>query len=411
MKNLKNLLYCSLIIIVVTKIQAQCPIKFPSGGNLCLEGNPTPQNDICFKNNLGNLNLLFNGSNKFNFIGQSNDANNYNCGLGFGRTPDATQDGFRIDYNNISTPYNGSSTYFRSFRNLNYTEFNRQTSPGVFKGILGIDSTTNQGNLLYLFDLNYIKNVQLSSISNGTNYFLNKVGIGLTNPTEMIEVNGNAKFYGNYLKLSPAVNDAVIGRETSGNLVLNSGGGTSSLYLNYASDYNAGSGGINIFDGGKINFAKLWITKGNRIDTSIEKDGGNLVMSPSGGRVIIADINSYLKIPSGNYKLIVQNGILTDKVKVAVINSSNWSDFVFDENYKLMPLNEVEKFITKNQHLPNVPSSGELVKNGLDLGEMQAKQMEKIEELTLYLIEIKKEIELLKKENIELKKEVLTLKK
>lgn len=99
------------------------------------------------------------------------------------------------------------------------------------------------------------------------------------------------------------------------------------------------------------------------------------------------------------YKLYVEQGILTEKVKVAVSSSPAWADYVFAADYDLKPLSEVEVFIKENKHLPNVPSASELVKDGLDLGKMQATQMEKIEELTLYMIEMKKEIETLKKEN------------
>jgi hypothetical protein len=99
------------------------------------------------------------------------------------------------------------------------------------------------------------------------------------------------------------------------------------------------------------------------------------------------------------YKLYVEKGILTEKVQVAVAGSLAWADYVFAKDYQLKPLAEVESYINANKHLPNIPSSSELVKGGLDLGQMQAKQMEKIEELTLYMIEMKKEIETLKKEN------------
>jgi hypothetical protein len=61
-----------------------------------------------------------------------------------------------------------------------------------------------------------------------------------------------------------------------------------------------------------------------------------------------------------------------------------------------MPLNEVETFVKENKHLPGIDSANELVKNGLDVAEMQAKQMGKIEELTLYVIQQNKEIEELK---------------
>lgn len=106
--------------------------------------------------------------------------------------------------------------------------------------------------------------------------------------------------------------------------------------------------------------------------------------------------------PAG-YKLYVETGILTEKVKVAVKSSINWADYVFATDYKLMPLEEVEAFILSNKHLPGLSSTAELQKDGLDLGAMQAKQMEKIEELTLYLIQMKKELDQLKMENAALK--------
>ena len=107
-------------------------------------------------------------------------------------------------------------------------------------------------------------------------------------------------------------------------------------------------------------------------------------------------------LPNG-YRLYVNGGILTTKVKVANYCSSSWADYVFASDYKLKPLSEVEAFIKENKHLPNVPSAIEIEKDGLDLADMQSKQMEKIEELTLYLIEMRKEIDLLKKENANLK--------
>jgi hypothetical protein len=68
-------------------------------------------------------------------------------------------------------------------------------------------------------------------------------------------------------------------------------------------------------------------------------------------------------------------------------------DYVFAKNYTLKSLDEVEDFIKKNNHLPGIPSAKTIETNGLSVGEMQKMQMEKIEELTLYIIELKKEIE------------------
>lgn len=80
------------------------------------------------------------------------------------------------------------------------------------------------------------------------------------------------------------------------------------------------------------------------------------------------------------------------------VQLADYPDYVFSKNYSLMSIEEVEKYITINKHLPNVPSAKEIEANGANLGELNKIQMEKIEELTLYIIEMKKEIEALKKQ-------------
>jgi len=100
-------------------------------------------------------------------------------------------------------------------------------------------------------------------------------------------------------------------------------------------------------------------------------------------------------------KFQVAGKIKVQEVEVAL---TPWPDFVFQPDYKLKPLEEVEAFILENNHLPGVPSQQEIETNGLNLGEMDAILMEKVEELTLYMIELKKENALLKERIQELEK-------
>lgn len=120
------------------------------------------------------------------------------------------------------------------------------------------------------------------------------------------------------------------------------------------------------------------------------------------GKVRIGNGANDIKTPDG-YKLFVEEGILTEKVRVAVKTTTDWADYVFAPDYKLMPLNEVEIFTKENKHLPNVPSASQMVNGGLDVAKMDAKLLEKVEELTLYLIEQNKQIEMLKEEIIKLR--------
>jgi hypothetical protein len=107
----------------------------------------------------------------------------------------------------------------------------------------------------------------------------------------------------------------------------------------------------------------------------------------------------------GNALLAVDGKVLAKEVYVNIHNSI-WADYVFDKNYKLMPLKEVEKYIAANKHLPNVPSEKDLTDTddyNLSLSDMQRLQMEKIEELYLHVIQQQKDIEALKLENEKLK--------
>lgn len=98
---------------------------------------------------------------------------------------------------------------------------------------------------------------------------------------------------------------------------------------------------------------------------------------------------------SGNYKLAVDGKIKCRELRVDI---SGWADFVFEKEYSLRPLEEVEQFIRNKGHLPDVPSETEVLENGADLGKMDAILLQKIEELTLYMIDMKKENQQLREE-------------
>ncbi|MGE3802027.1 MAG: hypothetical protein AB7H80_13480 [Candidatus Kapaibacterium sp.] len=95
------------------------------------------------------------------------------------------------------------------------------------------------------------------------------------------------------------------------------------------------------------------------------------------------------------YKLGV-NGLI--KAKEVRVSLDNWADHVFDPSYRLRPLSEVEEHIREHGHLPGIPSEQKVLEEGIGLGEMQASLLEKVEEMTLYIIELEKRIKSLEKE-------------
>lgn len=99
---------------------------------------------------------------------------------------------------------------------------------------------------------------------------------------------------------------------------------------------------------------------------------------------------------SHGYKLAVNGDVIANSVTV---KAYPWADFVFNRDYNLRPLAEVSDYIDKNHHLPDIPSAREIARDGLDLGQMNKLLMQKIEELTLYLLDQHQQIETLKKKN------------
>jgi hypothetical protein len=97
-----------------------------------------------------------------------------------------------------------------------------------------------------------------------------------------------------------------------------------------------------------------------------------------------------------DHSLYIEGSSIAEEMFVKL--KSNWPDYVFTEKYELMPLSQLETFINENGHLPNLPKAEEVHENGLALGETERVLTEKVEELTLYILELKKEIDTLKEE-------------
>jgi hypothetical protein len=196
------------------------------------------------------------------------------------------------------------------------------------------------------------------------------VGIGTTSPGQKLTVQGVVR---SQLSSSNYVNNFFVS-------------GDGNCYMNYAGGSSSSRVGFQIDGSSKA---------------SIYKNGNFVVHSGNLG----------IGYNDPQYKLSVNGVISATEVKVSTTPNS---DYVFEPDYALKPLQEVDQFIQQNKHLPDIPSAAEFKENGVGLGEMDNMLLQKIEELTLYVIELKKENEELKADNIAIKdgllKELETIK-
>ena len=174
----------------------------------------------------------------------------------------------------------------------------------------------------------------------------------------------------------------------------------------------------NGFDNPKLLFsyrnkAKHWAIGGGHASTSfsIWEDGGDGVYGSGFGNA------RFTILPEGNVgigtdvptdKLSVNGNIRAKEIKV---ETANWPDYVFEEDYRLTPLTEIETFIKANKHLPDIPSAQKIAEEGLSVGEMNKLLLKKVEELTLHLIEKDREVLKLSEKMTEIEKEIIALKK
>ena len=239
----------------------------------------------------------------------------------------------------------------------------------------GITKESNAGKIGYqLFTADAVDivgagttglNRKIKFWNEGGAFFAGKVGIGLNNPASMLTILSNT---------------------------INSANNTDVLQV-------AGSNPMQVFSNeGGVNVAYLKGVTNLAPTPQYPKQGLEIGATPNNSIYLSANYGPVLTVASNNnvgigttnptYKLSVNGNIRSKEVIV----ETGWADYVFAENYPLIPLREVEKFIMENKHLPNIPSAKEVATNGLYVGDTQKRMMEKIEELTLYLIALEKKV-------------------
>ena len=230
-------------------------------------------------------------------------------------------------------------------------------------------------------------NHPLSFITNGTNKLLitnnGNVGIGTINPTAKLEI-----YNGSVLVNTP--------RTSTGSIIPIAVG---TQY--YTGIPTKGLAGLYHIESGTSGFGQsgglCFYTSSDDI-LPTEK-----VRITNNGNVGIGTTDTK------GYKLAVAGEMIAERVVVKL--TGNWPDYVFNAKYDLRPLEQVEQFINQNSHLPEVQSAQEVSDKGIDVGAMNAKLLQKVEELTLYLIEQNKEIKMQNKENKMQNNEIENLKK
>lgn len=171
----------------------------------------------------------------------------------------------------------------------------------------------------------------------------------------------------------------------------------------YGRTINLGGTGINFYTSNEVAFGgAIFPTDTSLVLWSNSNSNNYLVLQPSWGNTGIGTytpnakfhLNGAQLIGSNSariatgYSLSVDGRIMCEQIDVQ--NSTSWPDYVFEDNYDLLPITDLETRIRKDKHLPNVPSAAEIDKNGINLGKMASTLLEKVEELTLYIIELNK---------------------
>ena len=209
-----------------------------------------------------------------------------------------------------------------------------------------------------------------------------KVGVGTTNPQRTFHVHGD-------ILISGHEGSIYFGNEDQEQYLDNG-----EWAIEFAPEYEGNQSGLN-----------FWKPSGSHNLSSEDGYGNYYLFINDDGNVGIGTGNL-----DANYKLTVKGEILCTQVNITEIN--NIPDYVFDTNYKLKSLlNEVEPFIIKNKHLPDVPSAKDIKNNGMNIGDMNVILLKKVEELTLYTIEQQKTIEIFKEQIEKLNKQVNELNK
>lgn len=241
----------------------------------------------------------------------------------------------------------------------------------------GFPSDITSGGLLYNAT-NTPLGLQFRTNGNASRMVIDnegKVGIGTTSPKQRLHIyKGSAGTFGSF------TNTTAMFESDTDNYVSLMSPTTKPSGITFGNEFNAASGGV-IYNSASTPNGLQFRTNGNTARMSIL----------SNGEVVIGTFES-----ATGHKLSIDGKVACEEVRVQV--SQSWPDYVFKEDYPLNKLDDVQNYIDQYGHLPGVPSAEKVEENGLEVGEMQRIMVEKIEELTLYILEQNERVKALEEE-------------
>ncbi|MNJ84749.1 hypothetical protein D3C87_22080 [compost metagenome] len=222
------------------------------------------------------------------------------------------------------------------------------------------------------------------------------VGIGTNTPTRNLDVVGNTKVSGHLWTNTSFSVGADLNTFSKFNLVNTNR--TAAIQVNTAGNSKPYQRLMFFeYDNPDTKILEVINTATGRTPFSLKADGA---MDIDNGvtNILHLGTDGMFSISNGVRKTFVVEASGLTRARKIKVDADVWADYVFEDNYVLMPLTDVENFLKEHKHLPSIPSEKVMKEEGIDVAEMNVKMMEKIEELTLYLIQQNKELEKLKAE-------------
>ncbi|MBC7890119.1 MAG: hypothetical protein H7Z13_19760 [Ferruginibacter sp.] len=349
-----------------------------------------------------------------NTTGSSNTANGY-AALYFNSTgSDNTCNGSQALYNNTIGSRNTANGFLALYLNTigsdntangywalsKNTTGNTNTANGtlaLFNNTTGSSNNANGYSSLY--------STTTGSFNTGNGYatlYRNTIGSNNTANGYLALYNNTTGSNNNAHGLLAMYNN-ITGRNNtaSGNRALYSSKGNDNVALGDSAGYESLGNG-NIYLGKKAGYYE---TGNNKIYLGNDSNKTILYGDLSTGQLLLGNPQPMGYAFKGTRTLNVLGGILADSVRIVL--RSNWADHVFADDYNLTPLKALSRFIETNKHLPGIPTAKEVADDGIELATMTARLLEKIEELTLYVLQQQKQLQVQQRQIKELKQMIV----